>query len=101
MELKPDMRLVVGDKWPTKGGGQLAIEDYSSIKLKPEEVPGAERALEFLNNLLSAADSTWTSEGWCIPILQGLRLIRDAEGWRLTTNGYLAHTVEEGDEECR
>lgn len=94
MRLKPGMHLIVGDEWPKKDGGQLLIEEYSSVKLRPEEVPGAERVLEFLTGLLPPADSCWTADGWCVPILQGLRLIRDADGWRLETTGYLAQIVE-------
>lgn len=95
-ELKPGMHLVVGDKWPKEDGGQLTIEEYASIQLKPEEVPGAERVLELLSTLLRPADSCWTAEDWCVPILQGLRLIRDADGWRLETTGYLTQVVDVG-----
>lgn len=89
-------KLAIIAEWPTKRAdeGRLVIEDSATVQLKPEEVPGAVKVMELLNTLLVPSDWGWTA-GYAFPILRGLRLTGGRDGWKLTTEGYLAAIQEQ------
>lgn len=91
--LAPGLKLAVEMEWPNKEGVPPMIEEHFSFPLKPEEVPGAERALEFVNKFLQPYDDC----SWRMPVLTGMRIVRDREGWRLETEGWLTRVVEEDE----